>query len=125
MSANLKTFSILFGIVFLALGIMGFLPTFVADGKLLGVFEVDPLNNAVHLLTGMLAIFAATKESYAKWFFILLGIVYVALGVLGFVQNGDVYFMHVDTSGNIFHVIAGVIFLYLGLRFKSKRSSSR
>lgn len=121
MFASLKTFSALFGVLFIAMGIMGFMPTFVTDGKLFNIFEVTPTHNAIHLLTGVIAIFAATKQGYAKAYFIIFGILYAMAAVVGFMQDGDLYIMHSDQAGNIFHVVIAIIFLYIGLLFKSKR----
>ncbi len=44
-----KTAAILFGVVFLLIGILGFVPSITKDEMLLGIFHVNLLHNVVHL----------------------------------------------------------------------------
>ena len=46
----IKTAAILFGIVFLLIGILGFVPAITpSNGMLLGIFHVNTAHNLVHL----------------------------------------------------------------------------
>jgi len=53
-----KTLALLFGVVFLLIGILGFVPAVAPNEMLLNIFHVNAAHNAVHLLTGVIALVA-------------------------------------------------------------------
>ena len=114
----IRMVAIIIGIAFVFGGVAGFLPTFITDGLLFGYFEVNNMHNLVHIVTGVLAIMAATSYRFTILFFQIFGFIYTIMGVWGFFQNGDLYVMHVNTADNVLHVVVGVIGLYLGLAAK-------
>lgn len=114
----LRFFAILFGIVFICVGVAGFLPSFNPNGLLLGYFEVNMMHNIVHIVSGVIAIMAATSYRYARLYFQVFGIVYGLVAILGFVTGGDLMMMHVNTADNFLHVFIAVVALYLGFLFK-------
>jgi hypothetical protein len=114
---TLKTIAIVFGIVFAAVGLLGFVPALNPGGKLLGIFDVNAAHNIVHLATGIIALavgFASDRAS--KIFFQVFGIVYAAVAALGFFY-GDALLLGI-VSNNLadtwLHVVIAVIALYLG-----------
>ena len=111
----------LFGVVFLAIGIAGFMPNFAHNGLLFGHFEVNGMHNAVHLISGAIALFAATKASYARLYFQVFGVLYAIVAVLGFVYAGNILMMHFNLADNYLHLVIAVVALYLG--FLCKRQS--
>ena len=116
----LRMIAILFGIGFVFAGVAGFLPdTFLKDGLLFGYFEVNTMHNIVYIVTGVLAIMAATNLKYTILFFKLFGLVYTVTAIWGFWSGGDLVMMHANTADNILHLVTGVIALYLG--FSAKR----
>ena len=74
----LRMLAILFGIALLYLlgQLRLFFPHFMQNGLLLGIFEVDKMHNLIHIASGVLAILAAVKIKYTKWYFRLFGIIY-------------------------------------------------
>lgn len=119
----LRSVALVFGIGFLAAGILGFVPAFTPGGNLLGYFEVDSMHNIVHIASGVIALFACSSAIYAKWYFRIFGILYGIAAIAGFVRAGDLYMMHVNMADNILHLVIAVIALYLGFVYKSVRSS--
>jgi len=109
-----RFFAILFGIAFIFAGVAGFLPTFKLDDLLFGYFTVSPMHNVVHIVTGVIAIMAATSHRLARLFFQLFGLIYTAVAVWGFWTNGDLVIMHLNVADNIFHIIVGVLGLLIG-----------
>jgi len=66
-----QTVAAVFGVVYLLVGVLGFFVDsdgFAAKtgGKLLGIFEVNPLHNVAHLLIGALLLVAARTLSSAR-----------------------------------------------------------
>ena len=57
-----KTMAVLFGVVFLLVGILGFVPAVTKDEMLLGIFHVNTAHNAVHLLSGVVALLCGLSE---------------------------------------------------------------
>lgn len=118
----LKKLSAVFGIVFVLIGVLGFVPAFVPDGRLLGLFQVDAVHNLIHLLSGAAALAAAaTSARYAKLYFQVFGVVYAIVaigGFLPFLQFGDdmklLGLTHVDMADNLLHVVIAAAALYIG-----------
>lgn len=118
-----KTAAILFGIVFLAIGVLGFVPgitTPMGDGTggmLLGIFHVNLAHNVVHLLTGAVALFAGMASAgAARTFFRIFGVVYALVAVLGFVQGDGMLLGLIsnNTADTWLHVGIAVVSLFLG-----------
>jgi hypothetical protein len=117
-----RILAILFGIAFIFGGVAGYgvMPQFVENGLLFGYFEVDTIHNLVHIVTGVLAIMAATSYRLSKLFFILFGLIYAAAAVLGFWHQGDLYIMHADMADNYLHAGVAIIALLIGFSAKSR-----
>jgi hypothetical protein len=105
----------LFGIVFILIGILGFVPGITTDGHLLGVFEVDTLHNVIHLLTGIIAWFAASSLGNSKLFFKVFGVVYLLVTILGFTQGGSILGLFMtNMADNVLHLVISVVALWAG-----------
>ena len=110
-----KTVCKLLGIVFVIVGVAGFVAP-----NLLGA-HLMPAHNLVHLVSGAIALYFGFAGSYgaAKGFCLIFGIVYLLLGVAGwFLGTGPEHLFHVGgemlTLGkvdHIIHVLLGVVFL--------------
>lgn len=109
----IRSFAILFGIAFIFAGVAGFMPSFTTNNLLFGFFEVDSMHNFVHIASGVVAIMAATSYKYTKLYFLIFGIVYALVGVLGFARGGDLFMMHVNMADNFLHIGIGVVSLLL------------
>ncbi len=110
-----KKLTMWLGYVFLAIGILGFVPGVTnSSGMLLGVFSVDTMHNVVHLVTGLLALFLA--GSSAKMFLKVFGIVYLLIAILGFMGSGVVLGMMMNMADNLLHLVVGVLALSYGFK---------
>ena len=109
-----------FAVVFLLIGVLGFVPGITADGHLLGIFEVDLLHNIIHLATGVLAALAAWKGvELSRRFFQVFGVVYALVTVVGFVQGDTVLgLVGVNMADNILHLAVAVVALAAGFFLK-------
>lgn len=119
-----QTVARLVGLVFLLIGIAGFIPgittnlydglDFAGDGsdaELLGLFQVSVLHNIVHALFGV-GIFLAATPSGARTFLIGSGVIYVLLFLLGLL--GGVDWVPVNDADDWLHLGLGVGLLALG-----------
>ncbi len=116
---NVQKLAKVFGIVFILIGVLGFVPGVTTNGHLLGVFEVDTLHNVIHLLTGIVAWLAASSSSNSKLFFKVFGVVYLLVTALGFLMGGDILglFM-VNMADNVLHLVIAVVALWAGFMSK-------
>ncbi len=98
----------LLGLVFLIIGIWGF---FTED--VLGVFDVNNLHSGVHVVFGLLGIYAGTKGK-GKGYNGSVGWIYGILGVLGFVPGvKDILeqLLYVNAATNGLHLVIGIVSL--------------
>lgn len=116
-----RTVALVLGVVFLLIGILGFVPgVTTGEGYLLGIFAVNALHNVVHLVVGVLGIAAYYWERYARLYCQVLGVVYLVIGVLGFIPGitagGDMLLgiIHVNLADNLLHLVVGAIAAYFG-----------
>lgn len=118
----LKAIAVIFGLAFISAGILGFLPEFVTHNKLLGIFEINPLHNIIHIVTGVIALLCGfSSRNAAKGFFIIFGLVYAAVAALGFYQGEGVLLnlIAVNNADNWLHASIAVVSLYFGIFFKN------
>ena len=118
----------LVGIVFLAVGVLGFIPGITtnydtlqfaghhSEAKLLGLFQVSILHNIVHLLFGVAGLLLAKTIAGAKRYLIVGGIIYLVLFVYGLAvsQNSDANFVPLNVADDILHLVLGLGMIALG-----------
>jgi hypothetical protein len=116
----------LVGIVFLLIGVAGFIPgvttnlyeglEFAGDdgtAELLGLFEVSVLHNIVHGLFGIAGLALAATASGARTYLIGGGAIYLALFLLGIVGGGD--WIPLNDGDNWLHLVLGAGMIGLGV----------
>jgi hypothetical protein len=119
----LVTVARLVSIVFLLVGILGFIPGITtdapgdfagedSDAELLGIFNTSILHNLVHLLYGIVGLALSRTWDGARTFLIGGGVIYVALWVLGLVGGAD--WIPVNDADNWLHFVLGVVMLGAG-----------
>jgi len=108
-----------FGIVLLAVGVLGFVPGITNDMLLLGIFHVDMMHNIVHIVSGLAALAAAWGMYSARLYFQVFGVIYGAVAVLGFVTGGALLF-ETNMADNLLHVVIAAAALYAGFMMKTE-----
>lgn len=116
----IKNLSWLFAVVFIAVGILGFVPGVTSGDLLLGIFEVDALHNLIHLASGLVFVWAAlASEKTAYALFKVFGIVYAIVAVIGLVQGDTVLGLFgTNTADHVLHVALAIVLLYVGFGMK-------
>jgi len=118
----------LVGIVFLAVGVLGFIPGITTNygsmqfashdsaAKLLGLFQVSILHNVVHLLFGIAGLALARSIRGAKNFLIVGGVIYLVLFIYGLAvpMNSGANFVPVNQADNVLHLLLGLGMIALG-----------
>ena len=119
----LVTIARLFSIVFILVGILGFIPGITSnapgdfagedsDAELLGLFNTSILHNLVHLLFGIVGLALSRTWDGARTFLIGGGVVYLALWVLGLVGGGD--WIPANDADDWLHFVLGVVMIGAG-----------
>jgi hypothetical protein len=124
-----RTFALLFGIVFLAVGVLGFVPGMTHGpagthnvsmtqnyGDLLGLFPVNMLHNIVHILFGIWGLLAYRSLSGSVGYFRSVAIIYAVLAVLGLIPAFDTTFGLIPIYGNDvwLHAVLAIVAAYFG-----------
>lgn len=127
----LKRAALVWGIIFVLLGVAGFIPgittTDTMGMKLLfGLFMVNGVHNIVHLLTGLASLASSTSEKIARWYFQAFGVIYALVTIIGFIIGSGHYvlgFIPVNTADNFLHLVIALVALYLGFLYRSARQN--
>ncbi|TSC66000.1 MAG: hypothetical protein CEO22_270 [Candidatus Berkelbacteria bacterium Gr01-1014_85] len=113
-----KTIALVLGIVFVLVGVLGFVPALTPDGNLLGIFGVDAIHNIIHILSGAAAIFAATNSYGAtRMYFQVFGVIYALVAILGFITADGEKILGLiasNTADTWLHVAIAAVALYVG-----------
>ncbi len=119
----------LFGIVFIIVGILGFIPGITTSygdmsfaghdsgAELLGIFQVSVLHNLVHILFGIVGLALAKTMEGAKLYLLGGGVIYLVLWLYGIVvdKDGGANFVPLNTADDWLHLVLGVTMVGLGL----------
>src|SRR3954462_5623099 len=120
------------GLVFLLVGILGFIPGITthysdlgfaghdSDAKLLGIFKTSVLHNLVHIAFGVGILMARTPEG-ARTYLIGGGVAYLTVWLIGAIGGLD--WLPVNAADNWLHIVLGAGMIALG--FVTGREVSR
>jgi Domain of unknown function (DUF4383) len=120
----LQTVAMLLGIVFLLVGILGFIPGITTDApgdfaadeseaELFGIFQTSILHNIVHLLYGIAGLALARTWDGARTFLIGGGVIYLALWLLGIIGGAD--WIPANNADNWLHFVLGAVMVGSGV----------
>jgi hypothetical protein len=117
-----KTAALVFGIVFLLVGLLGFFTTggmsMEADPatapRLLGLFPVNALHNAVHAGFGIWGLLAARSWGGARSYLRIGGAIYLVLAVLGLVSPSGFGLVPIGGNDIWLHVVLGAAMAGIG-----------
>ncbi|MBB2909869.1 hypothetical protein FHS43_001115 [Streptosporangium becharense] len=135
----LQLAALVVGIVFLLVGILGFIPGVTtntdelemaghgSDAMLLGIFEVSILHNIVHLLFGIAGVVLSRTWSGARNYLIGGGVIYLLLFLYGLLISHDspANFIPVNSADNWLHLVLGLGMVALGALLGRARTRTR
>ncbi len=130
-----KTIATVLGVAFILVGLIGFImPGFLGT-------HLSLAHNLVHIISGAIALYfgRAATLSAARLFCLVFGVVYLLLGVVGFLLGGDQQHtiagithgtdsrllqvipgqLELATMDHVVHILLGIVFLIGGLLTKA------
>jgi len=112
-----RAFVYIIGIIFLIIGIAGFVPNLIVGEHLATVFHVNTWLNTLHVASGVLAFIAGfSSRSVVRLYYQIFGVLYAVLAVLGFIygERDILGFLASNGPDTWFHVIIAIACLILG-----------
>jgi hypothetical protein len=122
-----KTLGIVFGVLFLLGGILGFIPGISDDGMFLGVFMVNTAHSIVHLASGAVFLIASVLGApAARWWFRIFGTVYAALAAVGFAVGDGMIFNVISNNkyDSWGHAFLALILLLIGFAIPKQTATA-
>jgi len=107
-----QMFALVFGVVYLLVGILGFILAPDEGDKLFGVFQVNLLHNIVHLAVGALFLAGSAAHGRAKQVNMLVGVVYGLVALLGFANILVEDLLDANAADDFLHLASAVLALY-------------
>ena len=120
-----QTVALVFGIVYLAVGILGFLP-FVGgsytqtSSNLLGLVPINLLHNIVHLVIGIAGIAAAASWAASRSYLQIFGVVLLLLGAVGIFVNNPLGLVPIGGFDVAIHLGTGAILASFGFSHQAE-----
>jgi hypothetical protein len=127
---KIRYFALAFGIVFLLVGIAGFIPAFVTTppemprdlaieaghGLLFGLFPVNIVHNLVHIAFGIWGLAAYRTVGNARLYARAVTVIYAILAIMGLIPGLDTMFGLVPLHGHDvwLHILLAAIAAYFG-----------
>lgn len=134
---NVKTFALVLGIVYIAVGILGFVPAFLQQppatapelnvdagyGYLLGLFPVNIVHTLVHLAIGIWGVFAYKSIAASRTFARSVAVIFGVLTVLGLIPGLNTLFGLVPLHGHDvwLHALTAIVAAYFGFKSTTGR----
>lgn len=112
-SWNADAIAKILGVIFIAVGILGFIPNPLVSYR--GLFEVNTFHNIVHIVSG--GILLASPYYNAPVITLrVLGVIYAIVTILGFISLNSLNSMGMATNhpDNWLHLILAIVLLWAG-----------
>jgi hypothetical protein len=138
---SIRTFARIFGIVFLLIGISGFIPGVTTPhthpdvtmeaglGLAMGLFPVNLLHNLVHVAFGLWGLAASRSLDGSRGYFKGVTIIYALFAVMGLIEAARVWttFGLVPLYGNDvwLHALLAAVAAYFGFVHRDRGTNSR
>jgi hypothetical protein len=118
-----RVVALILGAVSIAFGVLGFTATTgvgffsYPGGLLVGLFEVNPAQNILHIALGVLLFLTGLIGAFwAQIANILVGLFLLALGLAGlFLIGSSINFLAINVADNVVHFAAAAVLLAVGL----------
>ena len=136
---NVQKAALAVGVVFLLVGVLGFIPGITTDygdmgaaghestAKLLGIFQVSILHNLVHVLFGIAGVLMSRTNEGSRNYLIGGGVIYLVLWLYGLVidKTSGANFVPVNSADDWLHFVLGAGMIALGVALSRNLRTAR
>ena len=117
--STVQVVALLFGAIYLAAGVLGFLPFLggsytMTNHALLGIFNINLLHNLVHIVIGIAGLAAAASVANSRTFCQVVGVILLLLGVLGVFVARPLGLLDIGGIDIALHLVSGAVLAYFG-----------
>lgn len=114
MGLTSKTAALVFGAVFVVVGILGFIPNPLLSPN--GIFMVNTTHNLVHLISGAVLLAGVYTQLGPSLALKIIGVVYALVAILGFVMTDDMLLgmIAMNAADRWLHVVLAIALLAAG-----------
>jgi hypothetical protein len=113
----IRMFAIIFGVIMLVFGVLGFIPSVKENEAIFGIFHVNFLHNLFHIGTGFIALLCGLQSYFAsRLFFQAFGVIYIVLGLMGFYYWNEpiLGLLANNFADTVLHFCIGSLALFIG-----------
>ena len=117
-----KTAALAIGIIFIVVGLLGFIDNPIVGSSEKAIFHADTVHNMVHIISGLLFVLVAmAAPASASTVMVIFGIVYLLIGIVGITSVGEngmakvLGFLHVNAADNYLHIALGIVIALAGM----------
>ncbi|MGQ0740675.1 MAG: DUF4383 domain-containing protein [Alphaproteobacteria bacterium] len=116
---NARTAALVFGAVFILVGVLGFIPNPLVGPE--GLFVTNVSHDLVHIVSGAVLLAGVYTQLGASLALKIIGIAYAIVAVLGFVMPGDMMLgmIAMNEADRWLHVLLAIVLLAAGFGLKN------
>lgn len=120
-----KAAALIFGIVFIVVGILGFVPNFLVSPP--GIFAVNTAHNLVHLVSGIAILAGAYSDIGAALTLKIFGVIYAIVALPGLATSGNMVLgaILMNHADHWLHVTLAVVILAAGFLLPDDHAAPR
>lgn len=107
-------FAMTFGVVYLLIGILGFILVADPGDKLFGLFTLNLAHNIVHVVIGVGLLISTSSHQSAKRVNLIVGIVYAILALLGLVNVVVPDLLRANLPDDYLHLSTATLAVFFG-----------
>lgn len=122
-----KTAPLAIGIIFIVVGLLGFIDNPIIGSSDKAMFHADTVHNLVHIISGLLfVLIAMAAPASASTVMVIFGVVYLLIGIVGLTSVGAdgmakvLGFLHVNAADNYLHIALGIVIALAGMITRRK-----
>lgn len=127
----LKKATLILGVIFLLIGIGGFIPGLTAGSgdmeRLFGIFMVNVWHDWVHILSGVVFLAVSGYATASRVAFQLMALLYGIVTITGFMlgSSHEVFgFIMINSWDNVLHLVLTLLFTFFGFMALEEKAAA-
>ncbi len=114
-----RSFMRVVGIILVLVGLVGFVEPFN------GIFNLTPMHDVVHLLTGAVALAVSGSEKASRIYAWIFGVVYLIVAATGLLTANLLGMIPLKPADDVLHLVLGIAGLVVAYMATQKQAHTR